>query len=79
MEELERKVEAREADLDAKVRVLAEDRAAFADLKKRSRKVLKTLYEHGLEKSLATNEDGPARLLPLLVKALEEVDRKSVV
>ena len=29
--------------------------------------------EHGLEKSLATDEDGPARLLPLLVKALEEV------
>ena len=44
-----------------------------ADLEKRSRKVLKTLYEHGLEKSLATDEDGHARLLPLLVKALEEV------
>ena len=46
---------------------------AFADLEKRSRKALKTLYEHGLEKSLATDEDGPAQLLPLLVEALEEV------
>ena len=73
LEELERKMEAREADLDAKVRVLAEDRLAFTDLEKGSRKALKTLYEHGLEKSLATDEDGPARLLPLLVKALEEV------
>ena len=49
LEELERKVKAREADLDAKPRVLAEDRVAFADLEKRSRKALKTLYEHGLE------------------------------
>ena len=73
LEELERKVKAREADLDAKARVLAEDRVAFANLEKRSCKALKTLYEHGLEKSLATDEDGPARLLPLLVKVLEEV------
>ena len=73
LEELEWKVKAREADLDAKARVLAKDRVAFADLEKRSRKALKTLYEHSLEKSLATDEDGPARLLPLLVKALEEV------
>ena len=61
-----------EADLDAKARVLTEDRAAFADLEERYRKALKTLYEHGPEKSLATDEDGLARLLPLLVKALEE-------
>ena len=73
LEELERKVKAREADLDAKARVLAEDRVAFADLEKISRKALKTFYEHSPEKSLATNEDGLARLLPLLVKALEEV------
>ena len=73
LEELERKVKAREADLDAKARVLAEDRVAFADLEERSRKALKTLYDHGLEKTLATDEDGPAQLLPLLVKALEEV------
>ena len=34
---------------------------------------LKALYEKGLEKPLATNEDGPAQLLPYLVEALEEV------
>ena len=64
---------AREADLAAKARVLAEDRVAFTDLDKRSRKALRTLYEHGLEKPLDTDEDGPAQLLPLVVKALEEV------
>src|SRR4051812_21309420 len=73
LEELEQKVKAREADLDAKARVLAEDRVAFVDLEERSRKALKTLYEHGLERPLTTDEDGPALLLPLLVKALEEV------
>ena len=73
LEGLERKAKAREADLDAKARVLAEYRVAFANLEKRSRQALKTMYEHGLEKSLATDEDGPAWLLPLLVKALEEV------
>src|SRR4051812_46817560 len=31
------------------------------------------MYEHGLGKSLATDEDGPAQLLPFLVEALEEV------
>ena len=41
LEELERKVKAREADLDAKARVLAEDRVAFADLEKRSRAALR--------------------------------------
>ena len=34
---------------------------------------MKILYEHGLEKPLDTDEDGPAQLLPLMVKALEEV------
>ena len=34
---------------------------------------LKTMYEKGLEKPLASDEDGPAQLLPFLVKALEEV------
>ena len=34
---------------------------------------LKSLYEKGLEKPLTTDEDGPAQLLPFLVKALEEV------
>ena len=61
LEGLERKAKAREADLDAKARVLAEDRAAFADLETRSRKVLRMLYEHGLEKPLDTDEDGPPR------------------
>ena len=63
----------KEADLNANARVLAKDRVAFADLEKRSRKALKTLYERGLEKLLDTDEDGPAQLLPLMVKALEEV------
>ena len=52
---------------------LAEDRVAFADLEKRSRKALRMLYEHGLEKPLDTDEDGPAQLLSLVVEALEEV------
>ena len=73
LEELEWKMGTREANLDAKARVLAEDSVAFADLEKRSRKALKTLYEHGLEKPLDTDQDGPAQLLPLVVKALEEV------
>lgn len=73
LEELEQKMGAKEADLNAKARVLAEDRVAFTDLAKRSRKVLKTLYERGLEKPLDTDEDGPAQLLPLVVKSLEEV------
>ena len=73
LEELEREAKAKEADLDAKAKVLAEDRAAFIDLKERSRVALKTLYENGLERPLATNEDGPAQLLPFLVEALEEV------
>ena len=34
---------------------------------------LKTLYEKGLVRPLTTDEDGPAQLLPHLVKALEEV------
>ena len=63
----------READLEAKARILAKDRVALTDLEKRSRKALKTLYEHGLEKPLDTDEDGPTQLLPLVVKALEEV------
>ena len=58
LEELEQKAKTREADLDVRARVLNEDRAAFADLEKRSREALKTLYEHGLEKSLANDEDG---------------------
>lgn len=69
---------AKDADLNARARVLAEDRVAFADLEKRSRKALKMLYERGMEKPLDTAEDGPAQLLPLVVKALEEVIERSV-
>ena len=57
-------LEGKGVDLDAKAKVLAEDRAAFALMEKRSREALKSLYEKGLEKPLATNEDGPAQLLP---------------
>ena len=66
-------MKAEEAELDAKAKVLAEDRAAFALLEERSRVALKALYEKGLEKPLTTDEDGPAQLLPYLVEALEEV------
>ena len=71
--ELVRKVKAEEAKLDAKAKVLAEDRTTFALLEERSRVALKTLYEKGLEKPLTTDEDGPAQLLPYLVEVLEEV------
>ena len=60
LEELERKVEAKKVDLNAKAKVLAEDHAAFALLEKRSREALKSLYEKGLERPLTTDEDGPA-------------------
>ena len=46
---------------------------AFAKMEKRARAVLKTLYEGGLEEPLAGAEDGPAELLPFLVRALEDV------
>ena len=71
LETLEQEVRAEKAELDAKTKVLAEDRAAFALLEERSRVALKALYEKGLEKPLATDEDGPAQLLPYLVEALE--------
>ena len=54
LEGLERKMGMREADLEAKARILAKDRVALTDLEKRSRKALWTLYEHGLEKPLDT-------------------------
>ena len=38
-----------------------------------ARASLKTLYDGGLEKPLAGAEDGPAKLLPFLVHALEDV------
>ena len=52
---------------------MAEDRAAFIDYEVRSRKALKSLYDDGLERPLARATDGPAKLLPFLVEALEEV------
>ena len=52
---------------------MAEYRAAFTDYEVRSCKALKTLYEDGLEKPLAGATEGPAKLLPFLVEALEEV------
>ena len=66
-------MKAKEADLDAKAKVLAEDRVAVSLLEERSSVALKSLYEKGLEKLLTTDKDGPAQLLPFLVKALEEV------
>lgn len=71
--ELERKVQAEKAELDGKAKVRAEDRTTFALLKERAREALKTLYEKGLEKHLATDGDGPAQLLPYLVEVLEKV------
>ena len=60
LEALEQKAKAREADLDAKAKVLTEDRVAFSLLEKRSSVALKLLYEKGLEKPLTTDKDGPA-------------------
>ena len=39
----------------------------------RSREALQELYEKGLEKTLMTDDDGPAQLLPQLVTVLEDV------
>ena len=36
------------------------------------RGLLKTLYDNGLESLLAGTEDGPAKLLPFMVSALED-------
>ena len=60
------------AELDRKAKVLAEDRVAFAELEEKAHATLKTLYESGLEDPLAGEEDGPAELLPFLVRALED-------
>ena len=46
---------------------------AFAEMEEKARTLLKTLYESGLESPLAGEEDGPAKLLPFLVRALEDV------
>ena len=66
-------MEAKKIELDGKARVLAEDRVAFAKLEVKARTLLKSLYDSGLESPLAGAEDGPAKLLPFLVRALEDV------
>ena len=73
METLEQSLKVERTELDGKAKVLAEDRVAFAKLEEKARAALKTLYEGGLEKPLAGAEDGPAELLPFLVRALEDV------
>src|SRR4051812_34427875 len=70
---LEQELGARKVELDDKARVLAEDRVAFTEMEKKARSSLKTLYESDLESPLAGAEDGPAKLLPFLVRALEDV------
>ena len=70
---LEQELDARKVELDGKARVLAEDRVAFADMEEKARTSLKTLYDSGLESPLAGEEDGPAKLLPFLVRALQDV------
>ena len=66
-------MKAEKAELEAKAKVLAEDRVAFTSLEERSRVALRALYEKGLEEPLATDDEGPTQLLPHLVAALEEV------
>nr|XP_020170420.1 translation initiation factor IF-2-like [Aegilops tauschii subsp. strangulata] len=73
LEELEKKVEAEKAQLEAKAKVLVEDRAAFKSLELKSREALRELYGKGLKKPLVTDEEGPAELLPQLVTTLEGV------
>ena len=70
---LEQALEAKRIELDGKARVLAEDRVAFAKLEVKARTLLKSLYDSGLESPLAGAEDGPAKLLPFLIRALEDV------
>ena len=66
-------MEAEKAQLEAKAKVLAEDRVAFKSLGLRSREALQELYEKGLEKPLATDDEGPAQLVPHLIAAIEDV------
>ena len=70
---LEQALKVERVELDAEAKVLAEDRAAFARYKERARIVLKMLYDGALEKPLARAKEGPAKLVPFLIKALEEV------
>ena len=70
---LEQDLGARKAKLDDEALVLAEDRVAFAEMEARACSSLRTLYDSGLESPLAGAEDNPAKLLPFLVHALEDV------
>lgn len=70
---LEQELEAWKAELDDKARVLAEDREAFAETEVKVRGLLKSLYDSDLESPLAGAEDGRAKLLPFMVRALEDV------
>ena len=63
LEELEQKLKVEKAELEAKAKILAEDREAFKLLEVRSRTALKSLYEKGLEEPLAASNDGPTQLL----------------
>ena len=66
-------MEAKKVELDGKARVLPEDREAFTEMEVKARTLLRSLYDSGLESPLAGTEDGPAKLLPFLVRALEDV------
>nr|XP_040258157.1 ribonuclease Y-like [Aegilops tauschii subsp. strangulata] len=74
MKDREDAIRSRNAELVELAKAQATERSRLEALEqKRSSVALKSLYEKGLEKPLTTNEDGPAQLLPHLVKALEEV------
>ena len=70
---LEQALKAERVELDAGAKILAEDRTACVLYEERARVALKTLYDGGLEKPLAGAKEGPAKLVPFLVEALEEV------
>ena len=70
---MEQELEARKVELDGKAQVLAEDCVAFADMEEKARTSLKTLYDSSVESPLAGEEDGPAKLLPFLVRALNDI------
>ena len=46
---------------------------AFTEMEAKARSSLRTLYDSGLESPLAATKDGPAKLLPFLVRALEDI------
>ena len=58
LEELEQKLKAEKAELDAKVKVLTEDRTAFKLLEEKARTALKSLYKKGLEEPLVAGDEG---------------------